>query len=43
MPVARKIFPCAKMCKCAFHGLLCTLGGLRVKNIQVGELPPEAA
>jgi hypothetical protein len=34
------------MPKCAnvpFASLPCTLGGLRVKNIHVGELPPEAA
>jgi hypothetical protein len=38
---AYKNFPCTN--NTPFASLPYTLGGLRVKNIQVGELPPKAA
>jgi hypothetical protein len=38
-----KSFPAPKCAKAPFASPTFTLAGFRVKNIQVGELPPEAA
>jgi hypothetical protein len=42
MPAAREIFLAPECANASLASLPCALGGLRVKNIQVGEMPPEA-